>query len=84
MPECGHRDRVSGSGLLMGAWPTLSPHITSEVYQSAMHNGRFGGVSPGLRGWLNWGLTAPVLTQYDTNPSIPLADEQLFEPGMGL
>ena len=82
MPGCGYRDRVSGFGLLMGAWLTLSPHVTSEVYQSAMCNSRVGGSAQDSEDGLIGGFTTPVLTQYDTNTSMPC--DVLFEPGLGL
>lgn len=75
---------MSWSGLPMGAWPTLSPHVTSEVYQRAIHNGRVGVSAQDLEDGLIGGFTTPVLTQYDTNTSIPYTDRQFFEPGLGL
>lgn len=64
MPECGYRDRVLGFGLPLGAWPTLSPHVTSEVYQSAMHNGRVEVSAQDAENGLIGGFTAPVLTEH--------------------
>lgn len=66
----------------MGTWPTLSPHVTSEVYQSAIHDGRAGVSAQDSEDGLIGGFTTPVLTQHDTNTSMPCADGQLFEPGL--